>query len=316
MNKSDTIIRYIAFYFSLALYFTLLPIVLSYSLGYHIDFHKFNIYKTGIISITSAPSGASIYINGKLDKDITPARIEELKPGTYSVEVKREGFYPWQKDLAVIPNMVTRADNIILFPILQDMAKISVIDTVDFVVSESKNQIYQMTKSGLYRSNMDGTNLKKLSSYYEWPDHITGKKFSPDGRKMLYFNENGIWVIYFTVRDNTKEGDSAQVEEVLKNPGGIREVFWHSGSNHIVFVADKNINVLELGKWQKNNMVTLHKCEKAPTGLYYDEYNDSLYFSDIKNTKDSILRLGLREKFFDKLLQRVKKELDIIYEQK
>lgn len=316
MNKSDAIIRYVAFYFSLALYFVLLPIVLSYSLGYHIDFHKFIIYKTGIISLTSAPSGASIYINGKLYKDATPVRIEELKPGTYSVEVKREGFYPWQKDLAVIPNMVTRAENIILFPLLQDMPKLSILDTVDFFIPESRSQIYQMTKSGLYRSNIDGTSIKKISSYCEWPDRITNKKLSPDGKKILLFNKNGIWVIYLTVYDSVKEGVSAQVEEVLASPGGIREVFWHSGSNHIVIVSDKSINVLELGHGQKNNIVTLHKFEKAPAGLYYDEGSDSLYFNDLRNDKDSILRLDLREKFFDKLLQRVKKELDIIYEQK
>ena len=162
MNKSDTVIMYIAFYFSLALYFILLQIVLSYSLGYHIDFHKFKIYKAGILSLSSTPSGASIYINDKLYHDITPARIEELKPGTYSVEVKRDGFYSWQKNLSVIPNMVTRADSIILFPIPQNIAKLCVVDTVDFAIPDSRNQIYHMTKSGLYRSNIDGTNLKKL----------------------------------------------------------------------------------------------------------------------------------------------------------
>ena len=33
VNKGDSILRHIAFFISLALYFTLLPIVLSYSLG-------------------------------------------------------------------------------------------------------------------------------------------------------------------------------------------------------------------------------------------------------------------------------------------
>ncbi|MDP3790689.1 MAG: PEGA domain-containing protein [Candidatus Omnitrophota bacterium] len=316
MNKSDSIIRYVAFYFSLALYFILLPIVLSYSLGYHIDFYKFKIYKTGILSLTSTPAGATIYINGRLYKDITPVRIEELKPGDYLVEVKREGFYPWQKNLSVIPNMVTRADNIILFPTLRDIAKLCVVDTIDFAIPDSKNQIYHMTKSGLYRSNIDGTNLKKLSDYSDWPDYTINKRFSPDGKKMLYFNKKGIWVIYLDGRYTGKEAEYAEVEEVLRDSGIIKEAFWHSGSNHIVFVEDKDINVLELGKGREKNMVTLHKCGKVPQGLYYDESNDSLYFSDMRNERDCVLRLDLREKFFDKLLQRVKKELDIIYEQK
>lgn len=290
--------------------------MLSYSLGYHIDFHKFSIYKTGILSLVSKPSGASVYINGKLYSELTPARIEELKPGTYSVEVKREGFYPWQKSLSVIPNMVTRADNIILFPVLQDVVKIGAAETSDFAIPDSKNQIYHMAKSGLYRSNMDGTNLKKLSGYSDWPEFITGKSFSPDGKKILFFNENYIWVIYLTARDTAREGEYAEVEEVLRSPTVIRAVFWHSGSNHIVFVAHKDINVLELSKGREKNMVTLYKCDRIPEGLYYDVNNDSLYFSDLLNKKYSLLRLDLREKFFDNLLQRVKKELDIIYEKK
>lgn len=314
MQKSDAIIRYIVFFFSLALYFILLPIVLSYSLGYHIDYHNFKIYKMGILSLRSAPSGASVYINGKLRQELTPVRIEELKPDTYSVEVKREGFYPWQKELVIRPNMVTRAENIILFPILQDMDRIGDYETINFAVSDNRSYIYHMTKSGLYRSNMDGTNLKKLSLYSDWPEKILGKKFSRDGKKFLYFNENNIWVVYLVSRDLVKDGELAYVEKLLKTPGSIRDVFWHSGSNHIVFAVNKDINVIELGSGGEKNIVTLHRCKKSAEGLYYDENNDSLYFNDTYEGKERLYRIELREKFFDKLMQRVKKEFDIIYE--
>ena len=314
MNNSDRLLRHIAFFVSLALYFILLPIVLSYSLGYHIDYHNFRIYKMGIISLRSAPSGASIFINGKLRQEPTPARIEELKPDTYSVEIKREGFYPWQKDLAVKPNMVTREENIILFPILQDMGKVGDYETVNFVISDNRNYVYHMTKAGLYRSNMDGTNPKKVSLYSDWPEKIVGKKFSPDGKKFLYFNENNIWVVYLASRDLTKDGELGYVEDTLKVPGSIKDVFWHSLSNHIIFVVNKDINVIELGSAGEKNIVTLHKCIRPPEGIYYDENNDSLYFTDTYECKPRLYRLDLREKFFDKLMQRVKKEFDIIYE--
>ena len=314
MSNGDRVLRHIAFFFSLALYFTLLPIILSYSLGYHIDFHNFKIYKMGILSLRSAPSGASIYINGKLRLELTPVRIEELKPDTYSVEVKREGFYPWQNDLVVRPNMVTRAENIILFPILQDMGRVGDYETVNFVIPDGKNYIYHMTKSGLYRSGMDGSSAKRLSLYTDWPEKILGKKFSPDGKKFLYFNESNIWVVYLVARDLVKDGELAYVEEALKTPGSIKDVFWHSGSNHIIFVANKDINVIDLGGRGEKNIVTLHKCTRAPQGLYYDVNNDSLYFNDAYEGKDRLYRLDLREKFFEKLMQRVKKELDIIYE--
>src|SRR3989338_4385141 len=111
---------------------------------------------TCIIYVKSNPSGASIYINEKVHPDITPARIEELKPGTYTIEVRRDGFYPWQKDLVVRPNMVTRADDIVLFHIPQEIDRIIDRQIENFTVSD-KHAIYYFTKGGLYRSNMDGS---------------------------------------------------------------------------------------------------------------------------------------------------------------
>ena len=316
MSKSDSVIRHIAFFFSLVLYLTLLPIILSYSLGYHIDFHKLVIYKTGILSLRSAPSGASIYINGKLRPDITPARIEELRPGTYSIEVRREGLFPWQKDLTIRPNMVTRAENIILFPTLQVTEKVSDRETDNFFIPDDRSQVYYMTKSGLYKSNIDGTSAKKLSSYSQWPSDILGKKLSPDGKKLLYFSESGIWIIYLNNPGLIKGGDVAEVEEVLKSPAVIKDVFWHSGSNHIIFVAGRDIDVLEIGKGGGRNIVTLNKCSRPPQGVYYDAYNDSLYFNDSPAGLSRLYRLDLREKFFGKFMERIKKEFDIIYDQR
>ncbi len=171
MKKSDRIKRVVAFYFSITLFLILLPIILSYSLGYHIDFNAFKIYKTGLIYISSHPSGALIYVNGKLHQDLTPAQIEELKPGTYRITVKREGFYPWEGDLVVRPNMVTKADRIVLFPIAKEMKSIIEHEVSNFAISDKKN-VYYMTTTGLFRSNIDGSSLRKLAPYSNWPKKI------------------------------------------------------------------------------------------------------------------------------------------------
>lgn len=312
---NDKIKRAVAFYSSVAIFFFLLPIVLSYSLGYSVDYHTLKIYKTGIIYLKSRPSGASIYLNGRLLPDLTPARIENLKPGAYKVDLKREGFYPWQKDIAVKPNMVTKADEIVLFPLAQDMRKIANYEVTDFVVSD-KNQIYYMTNLGLIRSNIDGTNFKRLSLHSNWPDRITGKRFSPDGEKFLYFNSNTIWVMKLNMSDPTaKAVESARAEEILSTPSEIINVFWYSDSRHIVFVTDMDVNVLELDGEGTRNAVMLYKFETRPRALYYDEYNDSLYFTDLKKDQGAsgrsyLYRLDLRQKFFTQLIKRLKKEFD------
>ena len=61
-----------------------------------------------MIYVASHPAGANVFINGRLHGDLTPTRIEELKPGAYKIEVRREGFYPWEREMEVRPNMVTK----------------------------------------------------------------------------------------------------------------------------------------------------------------------------------------------------------------
>ncbi|MFA6143064.1 MAG: PEGA domain-containing protein [Candidatus Omnitrophota bacterium] len=306
MIGSDKIFRMAGFYFSALSFLIILPIVLSYSLGYKIDYKAFKIYKTGIIYINSQPSGASVLVNGKLYKDPTPAQIEELKPGIYKIEVKREGFYAWEGELVVEPNMATRADKIVLFPVTREMKILGKLDVMDFMISDS-NYLYYFTNSGLFRSATDGSGLKKISSYSAWPNKMNGKKFSPDGDKILYFNDNIVFVAYLTAEKNAaKEKYETRVEEVLKSPDSIIDAFWYYDSGYIIAVTDKDVKVIELRGGMIRNIASLYRFSSKPGSLYYDEKSDSLYFTDIKvdpglESKRHLYRLDLRRTFFDSL---------------
>lgn len=306
MTRGDKILRFIAFYAAVLIFFITLPILLSYSLGYKIDYRNLKIYKTGIIYLSSNPSGASVYVNGRLYKDVTPAQIEELKPGTYKIEVRREGFYPWDGELEARPNMVTKADRIVLFPVSREMKRFLDRDIIDFAVSD-KGYIYYLTKSGLYRSGTDKSYFRKISSYSDWPDRIIGRKFSPDGNRLLYYTENTVWIANFNPDTNpTKGREAASVEEIFKSPNSIMDVFWYPGLGYIVVVTDNDIKVVELRGGDTRNIALLYKFAARPRSLYYDENSDSLYFTDIKmgaifNRERYLYRIDLRQTFFDLL---------------
>lgn len=333
MKRSDRIMRAIAFYFSVALFCVLLPIVLSYALGYQIDYRNFRIYKTGILYIESKPAGAEIYLNGWKYPDVTPAQIEELKPGSYKIVVKREGFYPWERELEVRPNMVTKAERIVLFPVAQDMKKMGERGVADFVVSEN-GYLYYMKKSGLYRSTMDGTSMKRLSSYAQWPDRIIGKRFSPSGDKFLYFNDRNIWVVDLDygrkaaraspgASGGGAEAEEAGVSEVFTSDDLITDVFWYPGAAYIIVVTDKGIDAAELpGARGERSVVSLYKFNSRPQGLYYDEAANALYFTDTGLGKDFseskyLYRIDLKQKHFEQLIRDLlKKEPDSGYEKR
>lgn len=304
MNKSDRIKRAVAFYFSVVLFFSLLPIFLSYSLGYKIDYVALKIYKTGIIYINSQPSGASVYINGRKYKNTTPTQIEKLRPASYRVEVRLENYYPWERNLTVKPNMVTKADRIVLFPIAQDRKKLVNQEISDFIISD-KGIIYYMGKYGLFRSGMDGSSIKKLSSYSSWPGRIIGKKFSPDGNKFFYFTQWTLSVAYLNPdKAVLKDNETARIEEVLASEDSVIDAFWYSDSGYIIIVTERDIKVAELRGEKMRNIVSLYRFVNKPQSIYYDDNNDSLYFID----EGYMRKLDLRQKFFDNLIQMLRRK--------
>ena len=55
-----------------------------------------------ILEVRSDPSGADVEIDGKFVGN-TPTTLR-LKPGDYTVTVRKEGFAPWTRTLAAIPD--------------------------------------------------------------------------------------------------------------------------------------------------------------------------------------------------------------------
>lgn len=69
---------------------------------------------TGIISVTSIPDGASVFIDGHLTT-ATNATVSSLPPKTYELRVQKEGFIPWGKKVNVKEGLVSEV-KITLFP--------------------------------------------------------------------------------------------------------------------------------------------------------------------------------------------------------
>jgi len=84
---------------SLALVFGLTLVVGFFVRGYRLDISSKTLRPTGILSATSVPEGAQVWINGKL-KTATNQTIT-LSPGQYQVEIKKPGFTTWKKEITI-----------------------------------------------------------------------------------------------------------------------------------------------------------------------------------------------------------------------
>lgn len=82
--------------------------------GYTISPQTGKLQGTGLISVTSDPDGASIFIDGHLTS-ATNATIPSLPAKTYDVRIVKEGYIAWEKKVAVKEGLVS-ALKVTLFP--------------------------------------------------------------------------------------------------------------------------------------------------------------------------------------------------------
>lgn len=87
--------------------------------GYTFSPKEKSLVGTGIITVSSEPDAASVYVDGHLTT-ATNATISSLFPKKYSVKVVKEGFISWEKEVAVKEGLVTDL-KVTLFPAIPTM---------------------------------------------------------------------------------------------------------------------------------------------------------------------------------------------------
>ncbi len=94
---------------------TLAPILIFYTAGYRINPKKITIERNGTLIADSQPGGARILLNGQLQRRVTPATIQDITPGPYTLRFERDEFSPWEKTLEIRSEQVTFADHVRLW---------------------------------------------------------------------------------------------------------------------------------------------------------------------------------------------------------
>src|SRR5438270_10008366 len=82
-------------------------VAIFFAKGYRFSTKTGNITGTGILSITSVPDQASVFLDGHLTT-ATNTNINSLIPKEYDVKILKEGFIPWEKKVEVHEGLVTQ----------------------------------------------------------------------------------------------------------------------------------------------------------------------------------------------------------------
>jgi len=116
----EKLYRAIFFWIMVILFVIIAPLTVLSAWGYHFDFSKGVIVKSGTISIKTNPPTADIYINGEIENSKKLNRINNtynisgVIPKDYNLTVSAEGFQKWTKKAEVHSGVSSEFWNIVL----------------------------------------------------------------------------------------------------------------------------------------------------------------------------------------------------------
>ena len=354
--------RRLIFYALLMVFVLAVPATILYSSGYFWDWKNKQLVTTGAFYIKSYPKGAAVLINGEL-KNNTPAFITQLPPGSYQIQIQKDGFYPWGKKLDIQSQAVTEARNIFLVTqnpqitfvsanatsthgyFLTNEQKIAneqasttaaliLKDTASWTVFE--NNIYFLQKSNLilYKTDLAGASKEQISFqplpgfnptasttpqkiyrikkskehtailesdgrlylldqetkiFQLLAEEISGADFSPDNKKLLYWTEHEIWVLWLKeilIQPIKKAGDK---ELINRYSDKIIQAIWFPENNeYIFFVVRQNDNI------DKIKITELDGRDLRNTYDIFSNKNLEIYYSG----NEKLLYLNIGKKLY------------------
>ena len=111
------VLRRIVFTILLVVYVTVCPAMILYALGYWFrPGMEHGLVKTGLIVLSTVPSGATVYVGNSRYLDPTPTLLRELVPGTYPIRLTLPHHDVWMHHVPVVAEQATILEHVLLLP--------------------------------------------------------------------------------------------------------------------------------------------------------------------------------------------------------
>jgi len=297
------------FLICLFLFLLIAPLVILYSQGYRIDINSKKIIRTGGIYLDIRPEGAEIFLDGKFQKKTSfisnSAYINDLKPKEYKIEVKKEGFHPWQKNLEIKENLVINFNDIFLIP---ENPKYTTLaqKTEDFFFSPDGRKII-LKENGEKSWNLKiielDINLKSnLFSGFESPEiELLDLKFSPDSEKILFSTKEKekqrIWILEIESPIQEKKSSDLisldflgeKVNDISFNPDDPQELFFVKELSKENNLFEANLPSKKISS--KPVLINLATYEISEGNLFWLSKNGFILKTDLTGETEERLNL-------------------------
>ncbi len=147
MNNGSTSALQRRLFFFLSLFFVLgVTVVATFIVrGYRFNLEDRKVEATGLLAATSLPDGAQVFADGKLISATNNTVF--LEPGDYKVEIKKEGYSTWEKNLKIEKELVTKTEAT-LFPKAPSLSALTFTGVTSPVFSPDGTKLAYLVPKG------------------------------------------------------------------------------------------------------------------------------------------------------------------------
>jgi hypothetical protein len=151
-------VRLLVGYFLMAVALILATyVLLNLASGYGVQQGK--VIQNGLVFVSSNPSGASIYLNGRLHDERSNARLI-LPSGTYTMSLSKSGYRDWQRALTVEGGSVEHFDYPLLIPKQLSPNAVSGYAAVPNLMTESPDRRWLIVQTAGQMTSYDVYDLR------------------------------------------------------------------------------------------------------------------------------------------------------------
>lgn len=176
----DKRIRTTLLFLALLLFIVAAPIVVLYAIGYRFVATGNPTVPVGVLFVESAPRGARMYVDGKLE-GTTPQAVTSLPEGQVHVRLEKDGYDSWEKTVDVHPTKTTEFRAVKLFANAQTPTTLEKdIDT--FSLSPNRKLVASVSGNKLHFLDTKGEDAFDPLPLTQAPDTLI---WSPDSSSVL-----------------------------------------------------------------------------------------------------------------------------------
>ncbi len=140
-------------------------------------------------------------------------------------------------------------------------------------------------------------NEGEKDKYFNQPEEkISGVQFSNDGKKLLYWNDQEIFV-YFTrdweVQPVRQENETKLITRFSCN---IKNVQWSKEYEHIIFSTPDTVKIIELDHREHYNIMDIIEINDRNSRVVADFSENKLYFTDIEQDFSDLYSIEFPDK--------------------